>query len=83
LREANSYIYTYNAATDPYGNLYSHSNYHGLPDTDGNGDADSYGNSNGYIHTHPNAQSDAHPEDSAYTAVSSHSSTTPVGNLRD
>ena len=42
---------------------------------------DCYSDSDCYNHTHSdiNAQSNAHPKGSAYTEVSSHSGTTPIG----
>jgi len=62
-----------NAATDPYGNLYSHFHTDSFTDTDGNINADINSDSYGYTHTHSNAQSNADAESAAYTEISSHS----------
>jgi len=52
MREAHSYVNTYNAATDPYGNLYSHFNTNSYSNSNDNSYCDSY------CHTKPD--SDTH-----------------------
>ena len=55
MREAHSYVNTYNAATDPYGNLYSHFNTDSYSNINYNSYRDSYRNSDTNSYSHPNA----------------------------